>query len=268
VGEIELVRIEDEEYTLPADEPVPQWVVDAGLSPDVDSKVIGFPAYAIRAGDIRIVVDPWVVNDFPRTQPDAAEHADRLLGELADAGFPPDEVDVVVLTHVDGMGWLTRPDGEGGWTKTFPNARHLLPRVELDAVVGGDEWFASGRAAELVAAVDPEPADLPLALADGVTLVDAPGHNPGHLVVRIASGGEVATMAGHAFLAAHEIADHTPTGDDRPEIEATRRVILDDLAERGGVVHLPLVGGPAGGAGRVERDGGSYRLVSLRPPTP
>jgi len=41
---------------------------------------------------------------------DVALPSDRLLAELTEAGFPPDEVDTVVNTHGDGLGGNTWPD--------------------------------------------------------------------------------------------------------------------------------------------------------------
>ena len=46
-----------------------------------------------------------------------------LLGEVAAVGAPAAAIDTVVLSHVDGIGWSTRPTER----PTFPNARYLLP---------------------------------------------------------------------------------------------------------------------------------------------
>lgn len=261
VGEVEVVRVEDDDFDLPSDVPVPGWAVDAGMAPDTTSTSLAFTAYGIRSGDTRIVVDPWIANDLPRTLPDAPERSTRLIEELAGAGFPPDEVDVVVLTHYDGDGWLTRPDGVGGWTVTFPAARHVAAREELDAIERREELFHPGPAADLVATVGAVPVDPPVVLTDEVTLVSAPGHNYGHLAVRIESDGHLAVIAGHLFLNVFEVADPArPQGDFAIEIEPTRRALLEELAGHRGLLLLPLVGGPSGGAGLVERDGEGFRL--------
>ncbi len=268
VGDVEIVRVEDEDFDLPSGAPVPEWAVDAGLAPDTQTTSLAFTAYGIRSGDVRIVVDPWIANDFPRALPDADERSTKLLDELTAAGFPPDEVDIVVLTHYDGDGWMTRPDGVGAWTVTFRNARHIVARDELAAIQRGEELFHPGPAADHVVAIGAEPVDPPVALTDEVTLAPAPGHNYGHVAVRIESGGQLAVHAGHLFLTLFSVADPTPQDGegDGPEAEATRRALLDELADRRGLLLLPLVGGPAGGAGIVERDGPGYRMVSPRRP--
>ncbi len=45
------------------------------------------------------------------------------MARLADAGVRPEDVDVVINTHIhyDHVGWNTRLDGDQ-WVPTFPNA--------------------------------------------------------------------------------------------------------------------------------------------------
>jgi glyoxylase-like metal-dependent hydrolase (beta-lactamase superfamily II) len=266
VGEVEVVRVEDDDFALPSVGPVPAWAVEAGLAPSATETALAFTAYGIHSRDTRIVVDPWIANDFPRTQPDADERSTSLLDDLAAEGFPAARVDVAVLTHVDGRGWFTRPDG----SVAFANARHLIARDEDAAVRRGDPLFGPEPFRDLLDAIGAEPVDPPLDLTDEVTLAPAPGHNFGHLAVRIESGGELAVLPGHLFLTVFEVADPSLAQGEFfvPDLESTRREVLDELVDRRGLLLLPLVGGPAGGAGVVERDGDGYRLVSPRPRTP
>jgi hypothetical protein len=141
VGQIEIVRIVDEEVPLPPDAlaagwagPLPGWC-EPRFATD-EGVLLAFSALAIRAPDgTRIVVDPWLVNDAARTRDDAEAHLTSLLDELTAAGFAPHEVDLLVLSHVDGVGWITRPDPTkaAGWTPTFPNARYVITADELEA---------------------------------------------------------------------------------------------------------------------------------------
>ena len=117
-----------------------------------------------------------------------------FLSDLADAGFPREEVDTVICTHLhfDHVGWNTMlVDGE--WVPTFPNARYLLCR---------DEWEhwnregASGYAATIDDAVRPVVdaglADLVASdhrVTDEIRLEATPGHTPGHVAVHVESGG-------------------------------------------------------------------------------
>jgi len=57
-----------------------------------------------------------------------------LEANLAREGVKPEEVDLVVLTHLhfDHAGGVTRLDEEGRCVPTFPNARHVLQARDLD----------------------------------------------------------------------------------------------------------------------------------------
>lgn len=253
VGAVDIVRIEDDAFALPSDTPVPDWAVPH-LAPDTSAFYLAFTAFGIASGDRRIVVDPWLANDAVHDLPDAADRAARLLGALGDAGFPSDRVDTVVNTHIDGTGWNARP-ADGAWRPSFPNARYLFPRAELDALARheplfGDTDLSAVLDAGLVDAIDP-----PLTLTDAVTLVPAPGHNFGHVSVRIDSEGELALIPGHLFLTILSVADPAPAPDEPPEVETSRRAVLVELADRRGLLLSPLFGGSGGGVVSRGTDG-------------
>ena len=129
---------------------------------------------AIADRDRRIVVDPWLANDYPRYRDDAAARVASLLAELADAGFPSDEVDTVVNTHFDGIGWntLSDPDHPATWTATFPNARYLYPAAELAAWRAGTYPPGEDGLAVLAALGVLDGIELPHEVSDHVRLRD------------------------------------------------------------------------------------------------
>ena len=55
------------------------------------------------------------------------------MDELAAAGVHPEEVDYVMCTHLHGdhVGWNTKFE-DGEWKPTFPNAKYLFSRKELE----------------------------------------------------------------------------------------------------------------------------------------
>ena len=69
VGQVEVVRIEDDDFTLPSERPVPDWAVPA-FTPSVDQFPAAFSAIALTDGAHHVVVDPWLANDGARTRPD------------------------------------------------------------------------------------------------------------------------------------------------------------------------------------------------------
>jgi len=56
-----------------------------------------------------------------------------FLERLRCAGVPPDDIDIVLCTHLhaDHVGWNARLEN-GRWVPTFPNARYLFSRIEND----------------------------------------------------------------------------------------------------------------------------------------
>jgi glyoxylase-like metal-dependent hydrolase (beta-lactamase superfamily II) len=270
VGEVAVVRVESVELTLPSDRPLPAWAVPH-LVPATDTTAIAFSAFGIVDGDRRIVVDPWLADDAPRSAPDAAARIDGLLDQLAAAGLPADEVDLVVNTHVDGIGWNTRPgSGADGWTPTFPNARYIFPQAELAAVERGEPLLGGSELGQLLDAGVVDPVDLaedgaPLALSPHVALHAAPGHSFGHVAVHVDGGDDLAVIPGHLFLDLFSVDDPSAMPGDGPEAPATRRHILDQLARRSGLLLSSFFGGD--GAGRVAGDAtGGYRLTPVTQP--
>lgn len=265
VGEVTIVRIESAELTLPSDRPLPDWAVPH-LVPARDTTAIAFSAFGVVDGDRRIVVDPWLADDAPRAAPDAADRVDGLLDELARAGLPAGDVDVVVNTHLDGIGWNTRP-GLDGWVPTFPNARYLYPQAELAAVERGVDVLGGAELAPLLDAGVVDPIDLadgePLAVSDHVALHAAPGHNFGHVAVHVDDGDATAVIPGHLFLDLFSVDDPSPLPGDGPEAPATRRRILEHLASaRPGLLLSPFFG--LDGTGRVARTAaGGYQLTPV-----
>ncbi|MBG0823283.1 MBL fold metallo-hydrolase [Planomonospora sp. ID91781] len=164
----------------------------------------------------------------------------RWMTTLAEAGIEPATVDTVVNTHLhhDHVGWNTTDDLK----PAFPRARYLLAAAEY-------EHFTAGRARHadrIGACVLPLEAAGLLDLVtgthridDGVRLLPAPGHTPGHLVVEITDSGRTAVIAGDLL--------HHPLQLIRPDVSSSlcedpvraaesRRRVLNDLADRSGVL--------------------------------
>lgn len=260
VGDAEIVRVEDSSFALPTAYDVPAWMVPEFAPTDTEIG-LAFSAVGIAVDGLRIIVDPWLADDGPRDRPDAAEHVGSLLERLSAGGFEPDDVDLVINSHIDGIGWNTRPDRSGGWVPTFPSARHLFPQAELDALDAGVELYGGGQVSVLRDAGLVEPVVVsPHEVSPALQLVDAPGHNAGHVAVRVESGADLAVIPGHVILTPIQVDD---PGYDAGDVDLalateTRRQILGELADRHGLLVTTLVGGPGGG--RVERTGQGFAL--------
>jgi glyoxylase-like metal-dependent hydrolase (beta-lactamase superfamily II) len=130
----------------------------------------------------------------------------RLVGELARAGFQPEDVDLVLLTHFHGdhAGGATRWEAVDGSPPTlvpvFPRARYIGQRLDL-----ADASFPNERTAATYIADNFRPllernqldiVDGPQRLASSVRTDIAPGHTAALQVVWVESQGECLLFLG------------------------------------------------------------------------
>lgn len=179
-------------------------------------------AFLVRGDDWTALVDTGI--GPPGDDPFLPERQ----GWLGDT-VPRDEIDVVLFTHmhVDHVGWNMR-DGE----PFFPRARYIGRREDYDLFTSArpdrpyirDQLIAlhdTGRLELVETNVSPLP---------GLTLEHAPGHTPGHAIVRI---DDEAVLLGD--LAVHELQLADPTLAYAFEVDAltaaaARRRLLPELA--------------------------------------
>ena len=215
----------------------------------------------------RIVIDTCLGNDKPRNQPFFHMLQTPFLRDLTDAGFAPDAIDTVICTHlhVDHVGWNT-VFVDGAWVPTFPNARYLLSRIDVEhwAVTESPEGDLFGDSVKPV--IDAGLADLvdaPFAVTGEVSLIPTPGHSPGHVSVRIASGGEEAIITGDVMHHPSQCARPSWASSfdvDAAHAEKTRREFLDTYADGDVLIIGTHFATP--GAGHIRRDGDAYRFVT------
>jgi glyoxylase-like metal-dependent hydrolase (beta-lactamase superfamily II) len=222
---------------------VPAWATPAG------KVLIGQAVWVIEAGEPVLVVDPCGAADaFLRTLPDGLQHQRAVVNALASAGFDVDQVDTVIMSHLDGIGMAAALDDEGRWKPLFPNARVALNERELERVRAHPE--IEGPAAlnalsdwGVVAGMGDrwEP-------APDVTVERSGGHTSGHAIIRIAQG---AVFLGHLAVTPLNVAAGVgPGGHDEPSVARTAlEWELRGAAVRGSLVIGPLW--PEPGAGRV-----------------
>jgi len=243
------------------------------LRPDFADAEVPFLAshtFAVEAGGPRVLVDTGIGNGKTRANPAWNSLNTDYLARLSAAGFAPESVDLVIITHLhtDHVGWNTRPDGDS-WVPTFPNARYLTSRAEWDY------WAATeldaNRLQMFADSVHPvrdsgliDLADVPgngRQVAAGIRLVPAPGHTPGQIAVELRGADRSALITGDSI--------HHPVQLSHPHLVScvdidpeqavrSRHQLLDTLADTDSLLlgtHFPQ---PT--AGLVRRDNGNYRL--------
>ncbi|MFI6764654.1 MBL fold metallo-hydrolase [Streptomyces sp. NPDC050355] len=233
-------------------------------------------SFAFEAGGLRVLVDTGIGNGKTRANPAWHDLKTDYLDRLTGAGFPPDRIDLVVLTHLhaDHVGWNTRAQDDGSWVPTFPHARYVTARAEREFWSGYDMDEARRQMfRDSVVPVEEagllDLVDVPAQgaeVAPGVRLLPTPGHTPGHVAVQVSSGGETALITGDCI--------HHPVQFARPTIgscvdidpersEATRRALLGSLAGTDALVLGTHFAPPT--AGRVAVQGDAYRLLPVPP---
>lgn len=208
---------------------------------DADGLVLAaMQTWLVRSEGRTILIDTAVGNNKDRPAVEGWNHQNvDYLGRLAEAGVRPEDVDLVVNTHlhVDHIGWNTRlADGE--WVPTFPNATYLMPAVDFHfwnpannpAVEGGVNQNAfADSIAPVHAAGQVQLWEDTHRIDGGLLLEAAPGHTPGHAVIKLESGGDRALFAGdivHTPLQL-EFRDHSSCFCEDPvQAGHTRRRLL------------------------------------------
>ncbi|MEV7611703.1 MBL fold metallo-hydrolase [Streptomyces sp. NPDC089799] len=239
--------------------------------PAADQAVGALQSWVLRSGGRTVLVDTGVGNGRERPgTPWFHRQEGDFLGLLARAGVRPEDVDLVVNTHVhaDHVGWNTRAE-EGAWVPSFPRAQYLIPAAD-DFHFGPDNGYGQGRRVDDRLIYEDSIAPVHRAgqavLWDGEHRIDehlvlesAPGHTPGSSVLRVASGGERAVFAGDLLHSPVQILDPSCNSCfclDPERAAASRRRILERAAEERELVVPAHFGGP--GAVEVRRSGSGF----------
>ena len=224
------------------------WLAPHHYNIKLERFIVAMQLWVMHIDDKVIVIDLGVGNHKKR----ASERMNMLNTLtplwLAAAGADPKSVTHVVVTHFhpDHVGWGTRMDN-GKWVPTFPNARHLMPKIDFDlalaAYKNGDKGVISGSFEDSV---------LPLYEAGLIDFIEdgdlvagcleaeiMPGHTPGSIHFRFRSEGKEAIFAGDVMHSPLQIAmPHINTLIDAhaEQARASRALFLKRAAERNALI--------------------------------
>jgi glyoxylase-like metal-dependent hydrolase (beta-lactamase superfamily II) len=200
----------------------------------------------------------------------------RLAGSLRSAGYTPDEVDIVLLTHLhsDHIGGLTTQDGK----RVFPNADvyvakaendfWLSPEIAAKAPKDAQPFFQSAQAiaAPYIKAGKWHTLSGSESIVEGMQLVPLPGHTPGHTGYEFSSRGQKILFCGdivHAQRVQLQHPEVTVIFDiDPTTAAATRNQLLARLARENVLIATPHTSlFPA--LGRLHKEGSGYSWVPV-----
>ncbi|QFZ17806.1 MBL fold metallo-hydrolase [Saccharothrix syringae] len=249
------------------------WLAPDFWDPRTDGCRSAVQTWLLRSEGRTILVDTGVGKHKERPYAPVWSRLDTgFLDTLEAAGVRPEEVDVVVNTHLhlDHVGWNTRLDGRT-WVPTFPNATYLVPRRDFDfwdPAGGHPSRLGRGNQNVFEDSVAPvHEAGLTLLWDDShridanLRLELAPGHTPGSSVLRLESGGDRALFVGdlvHTALQVVEPDTNSCFCEDPAAARATRRRLLGEAADRTALVFPAHFGGH--GAVQVKRAGTGFAI--------
>ncbi|GAA5165382.1 MULTISPECIES: MBL fold metallo-hydrolase [Amycolatopsis] len=271
------------------------WRADGGRltphfwHPGTDEYLAAVQTWVLRSEGKIVLVDTGVGNNKERSYMPAWRHRDGdFLDRLAAAGVRPEDVDLVINTHIhsDHVGWNTRL-ADRAWVPTFPNATYLIARPDFDywnprndipkrgSVNGINARLANGSTFE--DSVDPVHEAGQTVLWEGtshridrnLTLELAPGHTPGSTVVRLESGTDRAFFVGdvvHTPLQFTHPDCDTCLSEDQAEAARSRIRVLGEAAEHHALVFPAHF--PGAGAAEIRRTGSAFEVRRWAPFTP
>jgi glyoxylase-like metal-dependent hydrolase (beta-lactamase superfamily II) len=247
---------------------VPRVVWEKRDPPDERNRVtLGLNVALVESGGKRVLVDTgmgerWTEKEVRMYRIDRST---TLLGGLRACGLGPEDIDVVVNTHLhfDHAGGNTRREGDRV-VPTFPRARYVVQRGEWDDATHPHERNrASYRADDFVPLAAAGQLDLiegEAVLAPGLRAVRVGGHTTHHQMVVVESGGETLVVPTDLLPTASHLPLPFVMGYDLfpvATLEAKRK-LLEAAVEGGWRIlfyhdaRTPL--------GRVRRDGDGYTL--------
>jgi glyoxylase-like metal-dependent hydrolase (beta-lactamase superfamily II) len=247
---------------------VPRVVWEKRDPPDERNRVtLGLNVALVESGGKRVLVDTGMGERWSEKEVRMyrIDRSTTLLGGLRACGLGPEDIDVVVNTHLhfDHAGGNTRLEG-GRLVPTFPRARYVVQRGEWDDATHPHERNrASYRPDDYVPVAEAGQLDLvegEAEVAPGVRAVRVGGHTTHHQMVSVGSGAETLVVPTDLLPTASHLPLPFVMGYDLfpvATLEAKRKLL--EAAAQGGWrilfyhdARTPL--------GRVRRDGEGYTL--------
>jgi glyoxylase-like metal-dependent hydrolase (beta-lactamase superfamily II) len=143
LGDFELTAVSDGSYPLDGGAlfgVVPKVIWSKKVTADENNFVTaGLNSVVVRTGRETVLIETGVGNKLPDNMVKIYGQPAKLLGALETAGISPDEIDIVINSHLhfDHCGWNTVRQGEQ-IVPTFPKAKYYAQRGEWEHAHAGE----------------------------------------------------------------------------------------------------------------------------------
>ena len=271
LGDFEVTALYDGSFDLPVDkllkQPAPK--TDAALAKyflklPVETSV---NAFLINTGTKLVLIDTGTGGLSGPT-------SGTLLANLRAAGYRPEQVDDIFITHMHGdhVGGLSH-DGVAVFPKAVVHAGkgdadHYLSRAEMDKApedTRDDFKTAMASLAPYVTSSRFRPVTADVEIVAGVRSWATPGHTPGHTSYVVESKGEKMIVTGDLIhVAAVQLDDPTVTIDfdsDTKAAEAVREKVFAQVAKDGTLIAAAHLQFP--GLGHLAANGKGFAFVPV-----
>lgn len=239
--------------------------------PETSFMTFSVHSWVIEVDGQTILVDSCCGNHKDRTLPEVHQLDTDYLGNLRRAGFAPEDIDMVMCTHLhfDHVGWNTRLEN-GRWVPTFPKARYVFGRRDFEyfkANPAGEDLHNAAFLDSIVPVMEAGQGELVdedfaahREIGDGVWLEPAFGHSPGCCIVNAQAGGPPGVFWGDVIHHPVQLIRHDlPFAFDTDGVTAckVRKATMERLAD-GDTLCFPAHFRRTS-AGHVKRDGDAFR---------
>jgi len=135
LGDFELTVLSDGNYYADGGAffgVVPKVLWQRKWAPDEQNRLgVGLNSLLVRTGHHTVLIETGAGNKLPEKLVRIYEPEAKLLGALTAAGVAPDDIDIVINTHLhfDHCGWNTQRQG-GHIVPTFPKAKYYVQEGE------------------------------------------------------------------------------------------------------------------------------------------
>jgi glyoxylase-like metal-dependent hydrolase (beta-lactamase superfamily II) len=201
IGDFELTVFSDGNYYLDGGTffgVIPKVMWEKRMKPDQHNRLhAGLNSLLVRTGSHNVLIETGIGNKLSEKMIKIYSQPAKLLENLSSGGIAPDDIDIVINTHLhfDHCGWNTVTRGERA-VATFPKAKYYAPEGEWQH---GRQQLERDRISYISDNYDPliESGQMHLLHGDqeivpGISVKVFPGHTAHMQAVIIKGGGRTA----------------------------------------------------------------------------